>query len=370
MKAIIIIPTYNERENIAVLIAALQDQFQRIRHDMHILVVDDSSPDGTADVVREVQQRHANVHMITGQKQGLGVAYVRGMRHAMDALGADVVFEMDADFSHKPEDVPRLFAAIDDGADFVIGSRYVKGGSIPAEWGLYRRLNSRFGNIVARYVAGIYSVRDCTAGFRAIRCSILRRIDFAKLRVQGYAFQVALLHAAKTQKAKIVEVPVDFIDRTHGESKLGLRDIVEFIVNAWWIRFDSSKTFIKFLIVGASGVVVNLGFFTLLMALGLNKFIASPIAIELSIVSNFFLNNGWTFRWRKTRDRVRTRGLKFNAVSLVSLALSYGTFVALSMWKPDYPPQLHQFIGIVPATLVNYFLNSYWTFKHVEEQTG
>ncbi len=370
MKAIIIIPTYNERENIAVLIAALQDQFQRIRHDMHILVVDDSSPDGTADVVREVQQRHTNVHMITGQKQGLGVAYVRGMRHAMDTLGADVVFEMDADFSHKPEDVPRLFAAIDDGADFVIGSRYVKGGSIPAEWGLYRRLNSRFGNIVARYVAGIYSVRDCTAGFRAIRCSILRRIDFAKLRVQGYAFQVALLHAAKTQKAKIVEVPVDFIDRTHGESKLGLRDIVEFIVNAWWIRFDSSKTFIKFLIVGASGVVVNLGFFTLLMALGLNKFIASPIAIELSIVSNFFLNNGWTFRWRKTRDRVRTRGLKFNAVSLVSLALSYGTFVALSMWKPDYPPQLHQFIGIVPATLVNYFLNSYWTFKHVEEQTG
>ncbi|HQA12400.1 MAG TPA: glycosyltransferase, partial [Zoogloea sp.] len=116
-------------------------------------------------------------------------------------LQADVVFEMDADFSHKPEDVPRLLAAIDEGADFVIGSRYVPGGTIPEEWGLYRRLNSRFGNIVARYLAGIYSVRDCTAGFRAIRTSILRRIDFDKLRVQGYAFQVALLHAAKTNKA-------------------------------------------------------------------------------------------------------------------------------------------------------------------------
>jgi dolichol-phosphate mannosyltransferase len=367
MKVVIIVPTFNERENIAQLILDLLVQFGRMSHSMHILVVDDSSPDGTAEVVRSLQKEHPNIHLLMGQKQGLGVAYMRGMSYAMSELRADVVFEMDADFSHKPEDVPRLMEAIDQGMDFVIGSRYVKGGSIPDEWGLYRRLNSIFGNIVARYVAGIYSVRDCTAGFRAIRTTILRRIDFSKLRVQGYAFQVALLHAAKTQKAKIVEIPVDFIDRTFGESKLGLRDIVEFIVNTWWIRFDSSKTFLKFLIVGASGVLVNLGLFTLLLELGVNKFVASPIAIEISIVSNFIFNNGWTFRWRKTKDRVRVKGLKFNAVSLISLALSYTTFVALSFLFPEYPPQVHQFIGIVPATLVNYFLNSYWTFKHVDE---
>lgn len=367
LKTVIIVPTYNEKSNIAALVDALQEQFLQLEHDMHILVVDDNSPDGTADVVRTLQTSHPNLQLLNGQKQGLGVAYIRGMRHAMQELQADVVFEMDADFSHKPEDIPRLLEAIDEGADFVIGSRYVPGGTIPEEWGLYRRLNSRFGNIVARYLAGIYSVRDCTAGFRAIRTSVLRRIDFDKLRVQGYAFQVALLHAAKTNKAKIVEIPVNFIDRTHGESKLGLRDIIEFILNAWWIRFDSSKTFIKFLIVGASGVVVNLGAFTLLLAQGLNKYAASPIAIELSIITNFFLNNGWTFRWRKTKDRMRTRGIKFNAVSLLSLGLSYSTFVLLSVLLPEYPPQLHQFAGIVPATLANYFLNSYWTFKHVED---
>ena len=367
LKTVIIIPTYNERENIGPLIEALQHQFEKLTHDMHVLVVDDNSPDLTADFVRELQADHSNLHLLMGEKKGLGVAYIRGMLHAMDELHAEVVFEMDADFSHKPEDVPRLMAEIDHGADFVIGSRYVPGGSIPKEWGLYRRLNSRFGNIVARYLAGIYSVRDCTAGFRAIRTSILRRIDFAKLGVQGYAFQVALLHAVTVEKAGIVEVPVNFIDRCYGDSKLGLRDIVEFVANAWWIRFESSKTFIKFLAVGATGVAVNLGFFTLLLFLGLNKFVASPISIEISIISNFIFNNYWTFRDRNTKDKTRIKGLKFNTVSLLSLILSYGTFVTLSLFFPDVQPQVHQFIGIIPATLINYFLNSYWTFKHVED---
>ena len=117
--------------------------------------------------------------------------------------------------------------------------------------------------------------------------------------------------------------------------------------------------------VGASGVVVNLGFFTLLLMEGVNKYIASPIAIELSIISNFLLNNFWTFRWRKTKDRIRLKGLKFNAVSLLALGVSYGTFVAMSIVFPEVPPQVDQLIGIVPATFMNYFLNSYWTFKSV-----
>jgi dolichol-phosphate mannosyltransferase len=366
VKTVLIIPTYNERDNIGRLIDEIQIQFETIPHDCHILVVDDTSPDGTAEVVRNSQQSYPNVHLLLGQKRGLGAAYIRGMNYAMNELGADVVFEMDADFSHKPEDVPRLMAAIDAGTDFVIGSRYVQGGTIPEEWGFHRRMNSKFGNIVARYIAGIYSVKDCTAGFRAIRTSLLRDINLNDLRVQGYAFQLALLFEAKIRSAEIKELPVNFIEREIGQSKLGIKDIVEFIVNAWWIRLRASTTFIKFGIVGMSGVIVNLGTFTLLLELGTNKFIASPIAIETSVISNFLLNNYWTFRWRRTADRIQVKGLKFNIVSLIALAVSYSTFVVLSLSFPAIEPQLHQLASIPPAMLVNYFLNSYWTFKHVE----
>lgn len=368
MKVVIIIPTYNERENIHPLLEALHARFIGMQHDMNVLVVDDDSPDGTADEVRAAQKHLPGIHLVEGRKAGLGAAYIRGMRHAMERMEADVVFEMDADFSHKPEDVPRLMAEIDKGADFVIGSRYVRGGSIPDNWGLMRRMNSRYGNFVARYVAGISRVRDCTAGFRAIRTSLLRDIDLSRLRVQGYAFQVSLLNAAVTSKARIVEVPVDFIDRAHGESKLGLSDIVEFIVNAWWIRLHSSRLFIKFALVGLSGVAVNLGVFSLLCALGVNRFLASPLAIEISIVSNFLLNNSWTFRLRRTHDKVHIKGLKFNMVSLVALGISYSTFVLLTLLYPRLPPWIPQVAGIAPAMLVNYFLNSYWTFRQVPQE--
>jgi len=364
MKIVIIIPTYMEKDNIGALIDALQPQLANLDHETAILVVDDNSPDGTAHVVAAKQSQDPNIYLLQGRKAGLGAAYIRGMQYALDQLEADVIFEMDADLSHKPNDVPRLMAAIDAGADFVIGSRYVRGGKIPSNWGLMRRMNSMFGNFVARYVAGIYRIRDCTAGFRAIRGVVLRRINLNALRVQGYAFQVALLHEAVSVDARIEEIPVEFVDRSAGDSKLGLSDIVEFIINAWWIRFRRSTTFIKFLLVGASGVFVNLALFTLLLNAEVNKYLASPIAIEASVISNFLLNNYWTFRSRQTRDRVRVKGLKFNLVSLIALGVSYSTFIVLSVIFPGVSPQIHQFLGIIPATLVNYFLNSYWTFKH------
>ena len=366
LTTVIIIPTYNERDNIVPLVEALQHEFTRMRHDMHVLVVDDRSPDGTSDIVRGLQRRFRNLHLIEGDKLGLGVAYIRGIRHASESLGAEVVFEMDGDLSHKPDDVPRLMAEIDSGADFVIGSRYVEGGSVTREWSWLRRLSSVCGNVAARYIAGLSGIKDCTAGFRAIRTSILRRIDLSGLRVQGYAFQIALLHAATLENAVIEEIPVEFVDRNREVSKLGFGDILEFAINVWWIRLQNSATFLKFLAVGASGVVVNLGFFTLFLALGLNKYLASPLAIELSIISNFLLNNSWTFGHRNTGVRLRIRGLKFNLVSVLALAVSYGTFVVLSLLFPHWSPQAQQFVGIIPATMVNYLLNSYWTFRQAD----
>jgi dolichol-phosphate mannosyltransferase len=369
MKTVIVLPTYNEAGNIERLIHALEHQFESLMHEMHILVVDDNSPDGTADIVRSLQPGYSNVHLLVGRKAGLGAAYIRGISHALQELHADAVFEMDADFSHRPEDVPRLLANLDHGADLVIGSRYVPGGTIPRSWGWLRRANSVVGNIVARYIAGIYRVRDCTAGFRAIRASVLHRIDLSSLRVQGYAFQVALLHAAVAQGAKVVEVPVDFVDRCAGQSKLGLRDILEFVWNAWWIRLQTSRTFAKFAVVGVTGVAVNLALFTWLLRSGLNGYLASPVAIEASIVSNFLLNNYWTFRWRRSSSRLHVKGLKFNTVSLVALGVSYSTFVILTLMNPQGSPQLHQLAGVIPATLINYFLNSYWTFAPETEST-
>ncbi|WP_141734622.1 GtrA family protein [Oligoflexus tunisiensis] len=361
MKVFLVLPTYNERANIGRMISSLDQVFQTLRHDMNILVVDDNSPDGTQDVVREYQTTRPYLHLITGQKQGLGKAYIRGMEEAL-RLGADAVFEMDSDFSHDPWDVPRLLKALEDGADFVIGSRYVPGGSIPAEWSTYRKLNSKFGNIVARYVAGIYPVRDCTAGFRCIRARVLQDVDLATIRTQGYGFQVSLLHAAYISGARIREIPVKFTDRVEGESKLGFQDIIEFIVNAWSIRLRGLETFARFCVVGFSGVIVNLGLFSLLHAAGLSKYIASPLAIEASILWNFTLNHKWTFAQRQNQRRTAIKGLQFNLVSLVSLGISFGTFVLLSHLFPEGSPHLFQVCGIIPATAVNYFLNSYWTF--------
>lgn len=373
MELVVIVPTYNEAENITALIEAVQQQFSSMvanRADLHpaILVVDDRSPDGTGAWVRSMSRKYGNVHLIEGDKAGLGAAYVRGMTHAMNVLSADVVFEMDADFSHRPEDLPRLLARIEQGADFVIGSRYVPGGVIPRQWGVLRRANSWGGNLVARRVAGMRGVSDCTAGFRAIRTDLLRLLDIGSLGVKGYVFQVSLLHAALRAGARVAEVPVTFVERVHGQSKLGLADVTEFVRHAVHLRLNASREFTRFALVGASGVVVNLGAFSMLLGLGLKAWIASPLAVETAIVSNFLTNNFWTFGGRRHSARLRDRGVRFNLVSLLSLGVSTSAFVAMGRTFPHLAPQWWQLVGIVPAWFINFRLNSIWTFAERRAQ--
>jgi dolichol-phosphate mannosyltransferase len=236
VKIAIVVPTYNERANIALLLDALLARTAGWKHDTHIVVCDDDSPDGTMEAVRAAAKSQPTIHLSAGRRQGLGAAYVRGMRVAIDKLGVDAVVQMDADFSHDPADVSRLVAALEDGCDVVIGSRYVDRGRVPPDWSPLRRANSRWGNRVARYLVGLHPIRDCTSGFRAIRASLLRRIAPEHIRVQGYAFQVALLYEAKLHGAKITEIPIVFSDRRHGVSKLGLGDVVEFVASAVRLR--------------------------------------------------------------------------------------------------------------------------------------
>src|SRR6185312_10721342 len=164
MKIVVIIPTYNEKENIERMIPVLEKEiFPQIKnHELHILIADDTSPDGTKEVVQKYMQEYKNVHLLEGKKEGLGAAYARAMRYAMDKMDAYAVIEFDADFQHDPHDIPRLLAAMDDGADYVIGSRYVKGGAIPKEWGFDRKILSRFGSLFARIVWWNFSIHDMT----------------------------------------------------------------------------------------------------------------------------------------------------------------------------------------------------------------
>lgn len=369
-----VIPTYNEALNVTPLLQRLCGLYAD--DEIAFLIVDDESPDGTAHLVREFARGDSRVHLLQGQRRGLGDAYVRGITYALEKLDAEIVVQMDADFSHDPAAAGLLLARITDpgdgadGVDVAIGSRYVAGGGVDEDWSLRRKLLSRWGNRMARWIAGLSSVYDCTAGFKAIKAEALRAAKVEDIRVQGYAFQVVLLHRLLHAGARIVEEPVYFRERARGQTKLGMRDLIEFFYNVWWLRLSSHRTFIKFAITGFSGAIINLGSFQILHHLGLHDFVASPIAIELSIIWNFLINNYWTFAERDLAGRNRVRGLKFNLVSLGTLALMFSTFVVLSILLPNAQPVLWQGIAILPAVLVNYFLNSYWTFRAAQPAEG
>ena len=356
------IPTYNEADNITLLLRRLTELYRA--PNVLFLVVDDESPDGTGRLVRQCAETDARVHLLAGQEARVGSRLrTRDRPHALDTLEAEVVVQMDADFSHDPADAGRLLARVAEGADVAIGSRYVAGGAVDARWGFRRRQLSLWGNRLARWIAGLKGVRDCTAGFKAIRATALRAAKVQEIGVLGYAFQVALLHRLLHADARVVEEPIYFRDRERGVTKLGLDSMLEFFYHICWLRLTSHRTFIKFSVTGLSGVLVNLGSFHLLLEFGMHRYLASPIAIELSIVSNFLINNYWTFADRVTVGSKRIRGLKFNVVSLLALAVSYATFLVLSLLLPRVAPVWLQGLAIVPAVLVNYFLNSYWTFR-------
>lgn len=236
---VIVLPTYNERGNIEKLLDAIFGQraeLDRLR--LSVLVVDDSSPDGTGEVVRDYARTSDAVHLLSGAKRGLGTAYKRGIMHALETLRADIVFQMDADFSHDPADLPRLAREVRK-SDFVIGSRYVEGGSVPENWSLLRRAISKWGNIFARHIAGLDGVRDCTSGYRAIRAGVLREIDLERMEDTGYIFSTSLLYEAVRGGARVSEIPIHFTNRLYGESKLGATDIFGFIRKVFVIRLNS-----------------------------------------------------------------------------------------------------------------------------------
>jgi dolichol-phosphate mannosyltransferase len=226
----LILPTYNEAENVQAIVAAAGEALAGAAPEgFGVLIVDDGSPDGTGRLADELAAEHEWVHVLhRAEKNGIGPAYLAGFRHALDA-GAGYVMEMDSDFSHDPADLARLLRAAYDGADLVLGSRYVPGGGV-REWGLLRRFISEGGSTYARIVLGL-KVRDLTGGFKCFRRDVLEAIHFDGVRSQGYAFQVELTYRAVQAGFRVVEVPIVFRDRQHGTSKMSWKIAAE----AMWL---------------------------------------------------------------------------------------------------------------------------------------
>lgn len=242
MKTTIVLPTYNEKENIEEFLNAVLAEIKNIKDfDINILVVDDYSPDGTAKSVENIIKKDKRVNLLMNNTRGLGKAYIAGFKYAIKNFDPDILIEMDSDFSHDVTKIKELLTEIKNGADFTIGSRYIKGGSIPDNWALIRKLNSKWGNIFAQIIAGLYTVKDCTSGFRAIKTSILKQIDLDNLNANGYSFQMNILFECAQKGAKLAEIPINFIDRTKGKSKLGFYDILEFILNSITLRLKLIK---------------------------------------------------------------------------------------------------------------------------------
>jgi dolichol-phosphate mannosyltransferase len=235
----LILPTYNEAENIERIVRAALPELASASDDPHILIVDDGSPDGTGDIADRLAEEFAEVEVLhRTAKEGLGRAYLAGFERAL-ASGADLVLEMDSDFSHDPADLPRLIAAASD-ADLVLGSRYVPGGGV-TDWGIFRQLLSRGGSWYARVVLRV-PVRDLTGGFKCFRRTTLEGIDYRQMHADGYGFQIELTYRAIRAGFQVREVPIVFRDRQAGTSKMSPRIAVEAVWKVPALRARERRT--------------------------------------------------------------------------------------------------------------------------------
>lgn len=367
-KAVIIVPTYNEKENISKLIPVLFNVFSGIRNwDMHILVVDDNSPDGTSDVVKAIQEKDKRVHLrINKQKAGLGAAYLVGMHEAFDNLHADVAFEMDADFSHDPKKIPEFLQTLDEGADMVVGSRYIKGGSIPKNWGMDRKFLSVVGNLVNKIILFDFSVHDWTTGYRAIRRKVFEAVggELEGRRFAGYTFQIGFLHKALRKGFIVKEVPIQFVDRTIGESKLGtdyIKNALMYLLVARYHEIVTSHIF-KFGIVGGIGFVINAGILALLSskAIGIEPGNASAIGAEVAIISNFLFNNYWTFSERQVNGLGATlkKFVQFNIASLGAVVIQKVVVGLGTTYTSDSLKYVWFVVAVAIGMVLNYVIYS------------
>ncbi len=366
MKAVIVIPTYNERENIVRLLPVLDSILTKnYSGDFEILVVDGNSPDGTAAAVKALSESLPSVHLLVEpEKRGLGVAYMSGFKYAMTELGADIVVEMDADFQHDPKDVPRLLQAIEDGADYAIGSRFVRGGSIPKEWSFKRKFLSIGGNYVSKLVLGIFSVNDFTSGFKASRVrGFVDKLDLDHILSKGFAYKIDLLYRMHKLGARIVEVPIAFGLRDRGDSKMESNNMLDSLRVVLLLRLRDYSSFIKFAVVGFIGFLTDTVLFVALSMILRDPSWASLISGFTAMNVTFLLNNVWSFKKHKLRSlkRILKKLPPYYVISYIPIAFRSAVLIPLAIvfYGLDRAKiQLAFLLGIFLGMLWNYVLYS------------
>ena len=400
MRLVINVPTYCERDNIEEIIKRVLSSCKKINADVHVLVSDSNSPDGTAEVVKKISRNNPKVHYLNVKVRGLGVGVVEGHRFAIFKLKADVLAQLDGDLSHDPSTLPVMFDYINKGYDLVNGSRLMPGGKNLLGW--HRRLFTRGSALFCKLSWGTFNLSEYTNSYRMFTKALFEKIDFKKVpwKAKTYIIQPSFLYAAIETGARIKEVPITFVDRKRGYSKAQIVaytfDVLKFGLK---VRIQKSKMLIKFFMVGTGGYLVNaivlgllnrgqvynlkvlpqpiLFFVPLqgqavkLLFLTLDRlFMASVISIELSIIFNFLFHDNWTFKTRRKDGPLIVRFLKFNLTSfgspliqLVSILVAFRVF--------SLHEQIGLAIGVAIGLFVNYLANTLWVWKaHPASQTS
>lgn len=325
-------PTYKEAKNIVKMIPVLfEEEFPKIKNaQMHLLVVNDlpsdgSPDDGTGEIVRKAMKKYKNLHILEDKKQGLGWAYIRGMKYAVDKLSADAVIEMDADFQHPPRFIKPMVDAYLAGADYVIGSRYIPGGSVPREWALSRKAVSFLGNLFIRLVLLKPFLHDLTTGFRLTKVrGVLDRINLDNLmEPTRFAYKVDLLYQSVKNAQKVVEIPLEFAPRVEEKSKFDVKEMVSTFKVAIVLGIKDKIRFIKFATVGFIGYIINALGLEFFYRIGATPAVAAGMGAELAIISNFTLNNLWTFKEEKITQlgRLVRKFFQFNLTSIGAIVI-------------------------------------------------
>jgi len=365
MKKICVIPTYNEKENIINLLKTI---FKLKISNLDILVVDDNSPDKTSQIVKLYLKENKLENRIfvldRTKKEGLGRAYVAGFKWALSKKYNKII-SMDADFSHDPKYLPELLKKSED-YDVVIGSRYIKDGKIVG-WQWFRYLNSWGANFMTRMLLGL-KPKDATAGFKCYSDNFLTKINLDNIISSGYAFQVEMINLAQENGFSITEIPITFVDRRVGQSKISgeLRRSIKAVFELMK-RKKFYRQFIKFGVVGLTGTLIDLGIYNILaLIFGINIYFARTISFILAATNNYILNRRWTFR--NKNKNVAKQFSKFFLISLAGLGLNliimkFCQQLVVNVHSEFLKLNIPVIIAIVIVLFWNFFINKYWTFK-------